>query len=208
MRILVVEDDSFTRMSIASTLRLAGMSTIEAGNAGDAFRFCKKEDFRAALIDVHLGLGPNGIELAHALRSIKPSLGIVFLTSYASPRLISPNMELPPGSIYINKSEVSEPETLLQALEKSTQRKSEKPSFKSRLDKLTDLQIETVRLVAEGYSNSEIAKLRFVTEATVEKTLARVARELGFAATPSKNQRIRIARAYLAESPISENAPE
>lgn len=201
MLVLVVEDDSFTRMALVSTLRVAGIESISASNAGEAYGASKTSAADCALIDLHLGLGPNGIELAHALRRLKPSMGIVFLTSYASPRLLGPRMELPLGSVYLNKSDVREASNLVDALKKSVKRVVEKPEFQSRLEKLTDLQLETVRLVAEGYSNSEIARLRFVTEATIEKTISRVAKELGIDATPTQNQRIRIARAYLAESP-------
>lgn len=201
MLVLVVEDDSLTRLAIASTLRILGYSVCQAGSASEGLRVGKELKPIAALIDLHLGLGPNGIELANALRQVRPEIGVVFLTSYASPRLLDPKQKLPKGSIYLNKSQVNEPETLARALEESVKRQPVNNSFQSQLDRLTDLQIETVRMVAQGYSNSEIAKKRFVTEATVEKTLSRVAKELGLQLTPSKNQRVRIAKAFLSETP-------
>lgn len=207
MLVLVVEDDSFTRLSIASTLRILGYSVCQASSASEGLRVGRELLPAAALIDLHLGLGPNGIELSSALRSLNPEIGVVFLTSYASPRLLDPKQKLPKGSIYLNKSQVAESEVLSRALEASVKHHPMKNDFVSKLDKLTDLQLETVRLVAQGYSNSEIAKKRFVTEATVEKTLSRVAKELGLELTPARNQRVRIAKAYLREVPTPTDAP-
>ena len=55
---------------------------------------------------------------------------------------------------------------------------------------LTDIQVETLRLVSRGFSNSEIAKIRFVSEKAVEQIVARIAAAMGFAADRRKNLRV------------------
>lgn len=200
MRVLVVEDDGFTRLAIASALRMAGFEVLAAESARDAV--AKGKDFapKAVLLDLHLGAGPSGLDLARQLRREDPKVGLVFLTSFSSPRLLSSKAELPKGALYLTKSSVQSPQVLVESLKNSVVSPNDQASFNSKLAKLTDLQIETLRLVAAGYSNSEIAKRRFVTEQTVEKTIARASKVLGLGANQEQNQRVRIARLFLEET--------
>jgi DNA-binding NarL/FixJ family response regulator len=57
----------------------------------------------------------------------------------------------------------------------------------------TDSQIETLKLLAQGLSNSEIAKKRFVTEKAVEVTIARLAKKFDVAYDAALNQRVVLA---------------
>lgn len=40
---------------------------------------------------------------------------------------------------------------------------------------LSDIQIETLRYAAEGFTNAEIGRARFVSEKAIEQVLSRVA---------------------------------
>ena len=64
------------------------------------------------------------------------------------------------------------------------------------IEGMTDIQVETLRMVAQGHTNSEIAKLRFVAEKTVEQTIAKIAKALDIPAATNQNQREHIARVY------------
>lgn len=61
---------------------------------------------------------------------------------------------------------------------------------------LTRTQVDTLRLVAEGHSNRQIARLRHVPEKTVEQTVARIAKKLGIVNRLETNQRVAIAQAF------------
>ena len=61
---------------------------------------------------------------------------------------------------------------------------------RSILTDFTDIQIETYRLLAKGLSNSEIAKVRFVSEKSVEQIVARIAQHLQV--TPDRAQNLRV----------------
>lgn len=206
MRVLVVEDDGFTRLAISSALRMAGFEVMAAESARDAVAKGMEFAPQAALLDLHLGSGPSGLDLARQLRRQDPKIGLVFLTSFSSPRLLTSNAELPKGARYLTKSSVQSPELLIRNLKDSILSLTDEASFDSKLAKLTDLQIETLRLVAAGYSNSEIAKRRFVTEQTVEKTITRASRVLGLGTSPDRNQRVRIAQLFLEETGQSVNS--
>jgi two-component system, NarL family, nitrate/nitrite response regulator NarL len=216
LRALVVEDDSLTRLSLVAALEKSGINVVaHSGTAGEALAEASKLKPNLALLDLHLGAGPTGIDVARALRRTDPSIGVVFLTSYDDPRLLTPSLPpLPAGSQYLTKRSVSDLAVLLQAINNamSTKRSASQqhiPAF----GHLSDVQIETLRLVAQGLSNTEIAKRRFVKPKSVELTISRVAKALGIVSDTSQNQRVHIAKVYfravgneLAEPLDSEHA--
>jgi DNA-binding NarL/FixJ family response regulator len=200
--VLAVDDDAFTLSMLTGVIATTGFTVHGELTAAKAFQYVQKLSPATALIDLDLGDGPTGIDLAHALRRINPKIGIVLLTSYEDPRLHRPNLpELPQGARYLVKQNISSQELLVSAIKESI----EKPlglikDEENRLIDFTDVQIETLRLVAQGLSNSEIAKIRFVTEKTVEQTITRLAKQLGITQTPNVNSRVQLARTYFSKT--------
>ena len=200
--VLAVDDDAFTLSMLTGVIATTGFTVHGELTAAKAFQYVQNQSPATALIDLDLGDGPTGIDLAHALRRINPKIGIVLLTSYEDPRLHRPNLpELPQGARYLVKQNVSTQELLVSAIKESI----EKPlglikDEENRLVDFTDVQIETLRLVAQGLSNSEIAKIRFVTEKTVEQTITRLAKQLGITQTPNVNSRVQLARTYFSKT--------
>jgi len=89
IKIIVIEDDDFTRFTLIETLKASGFNVVaDAKNAG--LGISRAIEFRpdVALIDLDLGKGPTGIDLSLSLRKSFPEIGIVFLTSYKDPRLL------------------------------------------------------------------------------------------------------------------------
>jgi len=211
IRAIVVEDDSLTRLSLVAALEQSGINVLaHTGNAGEALAEALRLKPNLALLDLHLGSGPTGIDVARALRRTDPSIGIVFLTSYDDPRLLTPSLPpLPAGSQYITKRSVSDLAVLLEAIDRSisTKRSSARqhiPAF----GELSDVQIETLRLVAQGLSNAEIAKRRFVKPKSVELTISRVAKALGITSDSTQNQRVHIAKVYFRALGIDVAEPD
>jgi len=210
IKILVVEDDAFTRTTLCNALRLHRLTVVgEAPSPAIAMGMINKLSPDVVLIDLDLGKGPTGIDLAHAIRSAKPSTGIVFLTSYDDPRFHRPNLPaLPPGSEYLVKRSVSDIEQITKAiiravnagdtLQKKTRIRSS--SIGVQFSELSDIQVETIRLVSLGMTNAEIAKTRFITEKSVEQTINRVAKILSLAKDSTQNQRVHIARIFFRMS--------
>jgi DNA-binding NarL/FixJ family response regulator len=69
-------------------------------------------------------------------------------------------------------------------------------AFASILTEFTDIQIETFRLLAQGLSNSEIAKVRFVSEKSVEQIVARIAQHLQVVPDRAQNLRVVLTGEY------------
>lgn len=189
---LIVEDDSFVRAMIATAARHHGFHVVASvGTANDAMLTVRHGGVDTAVLDLDLGGGPTGIDLAIGMRRIRPDIGIVFLTSYTDPRLLDTRLtSLPRQCAYVVKHSLEDTQILAAAIEGSRH-----ATATPRVD-LTDAQIETLRLLAAGLSNAEIARIRVVDVSAVEKVLQRTATALGVTSSPGMNQRVSLARAY------------
>lgn len=211
-RIMVVEDNAFTRTTVCGALRDAGINVVaDTGSAAEALEMASRFAPHAAVLDLDLGEGPNGVDLAVALREALPAIGIVILTSFADPRLTGRNVDhLPGGSVYMVKSELSDARALARAIGNSIRMASDEglvqqpvlPRPRGSTASLTDAQVEVARMVAEGLSNAEIAARRGVSATSVERLIMRVARELGIETTSASNRRVMIAREYLRQTGV------
>lgn len=204
IRAIVVEDDDFTRLMITTALKAQGLEIVLATPV-PAVALEQSLDLKAdlAILDLQLGKGPTGIDLAVALRRLQPKIGILMLTSFEDPRLLNPNLpKLPFGGVYLTKKSVGDIEILNKAIAQAIDHKkwsgtlSPLPQPISSVAKLTDTQLETLRLMAQGLSNAEISKRRFVTEKSVETSIARLAKAMGLKQDPGQNQRVHMARVY------------
>ena len=106
--------------------------------------------------------------------------------------------QLPEGAEYVLKQSVRDLDVLRRAIARAALRGSEPTADGEGLgdDRLSDALMETMRLVAEGLSNAEIARRRVVTERSVEVTITRIIRRLGLESDRSRNPRVAITRAY------------
>lgn len=203
-RVMVLEDDDFTRSMIVSSLQLQGIDVVcDSSSAGAAIKIAENLKPDAAVIDLDLGVGPNGIDVAIALRRRLSGIGIVILTSYEDPRLIGPNIPFPPaGSVYLVKKNIRNVDVLYESIDKAIRQISMEESLiashriPESLTEVTESQLDTMRLVSEGLSNYEIARLRFVSEKTVEQTISRLVKNLKIPKGRSINQRVQISRYY------------
>lgn len=210
-RVLLINDDSFELATMAASLRLHSVNIVgEASNmliAENLFRSLQPE---IVLIDLQFS-GEEAIGLLQRLRKVDSSLGIVITTSCPDLRLFGLlEKNIPLGSRIILKRSISDLSVITYALNESLASASDgtamkwinfhklipEESFISILSGLTDIQIETLRLVAQGLSNSEIARVRYVSEKSVEQIVARIAQHLSIAPDRRRNLRVALTGEY------------
>jgi CheY-like chemotaxis protein len=81
-RILIVEDEVLTRMSLAETLRDVGYFVVEASNADEAIAYLETgSQIDLVFSDIHMPGSMNGLELARRLRVDRPSLPVILSSS-------------------------------------------------------------------------------------------------------------------------------
>lgn len=212
LRVLVLEDDPFTRLSVVGALRHFGFDVVaEEAEPGRAIERALAVKPEVAMLDIHLGKGATGLDVAKQLRRGNPRIGIVLLTSFEDPRLLGPSLPpVPKGAVYLTKRSVQNLALLKAAVDEASAAAlgNSEPENVSAFGRLSDIQIETLRLVAQGLSNSEIAKRRFVTEKSVEVTISRVMKSLGISAGEGLNQRVHIAGIYFRSIGVNLDATE
>lgn len=201
LKLLVVEDDLFTLATVTGALQQLGFETPDPASSYQAAIFSHELHHHDALLtDLDLGIGPSGIDLANQLRKLSPTLGIVFLSSYADSRLHRPTHEMfPGGAKYLVKQSLVKVEEVATAILEAVERAKTNSQiiYAPKPIAFTEVQIQTLQLVARGLTNAEIANKRFVSEKAIEKTLKLISDSLGITSDSSSNQRVKIAREYL-----------
>lgn len=196
---MLVEDDAFTRTTMKAALQLQGVEIVhDTASVASAMKVASVSKPDAAVLDLDLGAGPNGIDLALGLRRLLPKIGIVLLTGFNDPRFLDPKIaKLPTGSRYLVKRDIHEIEKLHHEIIQSVNLTS-KPALepaKKFGESIPDAQLETLKLVALGLSNTEIAKIRNVTEKSVEQAISRLIHRFGIDET-QVNRRVELSRLY------------
>jgi DNA-binding NarL/FixJ family response regulator len=210
-RIIIVEDDPMTRGMLAGILEKSGYEVAAAANAADALRLFAMTDPDGLLLDVDLGLGATGFDLADAIRIERPDIAILFLTNLPDARFAGRNSSsLPEGVGYIRKDRLADPDVLLNALDDILRgrtrghRDDENPS--RPLAGLSAAQISVLRMVALGMSNQDIADARQTSIRAVQGLISRALEIVGVPETSEHTARIKAAREYMlaAGIPIGE----
>lgn len=202
-RVLIVEDDSFLQLTLAQSLSALNFEiTARVSSAAEAITAAKENAPEVAVLDLDLGPGANGIDLAIALRSIHPQIGLILLTSYTDPRLSDPSApQLPKGTIFLTKSQLNNIDDLATAiLQVKIWPHEAKRKITSERSQLTDNQIEILKSLAEGLTTAEIATRQGVSEKAIEGTITRLQSALGITRDKKLNPRVQLVRAYYALS--------
>lgn len=197
--VLLIDDDLFTRTALSTALASRGINVVASTDtAAVALEHLKNINPDVAIVDLDLGPGPSGIDICHALRSQKPNLGLILLTSYTDPRIHDPsNSQLPKGCRFISKSELSDFKVLIEEIIIARNKPLSPTKLRTVNDhKLTDIQLEVLISVAQGLSSSEIASNRGVSVKAIEAIISKTHAALGISKSKSTNLRVQLARTY------------
>ncbi len=178
-RVLVVEDEGFTSGLVCAALRGGGFEVRAAASAAEAKREVADFDPDAAVIDVGLGVGPSGVDLAHVLHHQSPGIALLLLTKLPDLRAAGyTEADLPDTCGLIRKEAVTDADLLVKAVEDAladqVQRMKGQVDQASPLASLTPTQFAVLRLVAQGYTTPRIAEMRGTTISAVEKVLGSI----------------------------------
>jgi len=200
-KVLIVEDERFTRTMLHTSLSALGFDVVGAcATAQQALAAVNGGEVDVALLDLDLGPGPSGIDVAYAIRAVQPSIGIVFLTSFRDPRIKDPGERVPPpGAQFLVKGALDEVETLRDVIILARHKPNSRAVTEAVDSELTAHQVTVLRQVAAGRTNSDIAGEMQVSEKAVERTIQRIAEALGIDRSAG-NQRVLLARSYAVMS--------
>ena len=193
-KVMLVEDEEFTRNMVAEILTNSGVTVSSVDTVAKAIATIDSFDPHVVLTDLDLGHGPDGADLLLKVFKDRPWTGMVIMTAHASPELaISDASRIPDPTVYIVKSEIKSIANLLLAIEESIERTGKfQKSMAAVSEKITITasQAEILRMIADGLSNASIAKERDITLRAAEALIQRTFQALGVNSDPTINPRV------------------
>ena len=182
-RVVVADDDVLLREGLASLLERAGFDV--AGQAGDAPQLMALiRELRPDLVIVDIRMPPGysteGLDAAREIRAQFPDTAILILSAHVEVEHAMDLLASGQRSGYLLKSRVVNVDDFIETLRRVVRGSSVvdpelvKELVSARrvsdpLDVLSSREREVLALMAEGRSNSGIARELWVTEGTVEK---------------------------------------
>lgn len=193
IRVVIVDDHELIRRGLSAVLSEQEDFQVvgQAGTGSMAVTLAKQLQPDIVLLDIFLGNG-NGLDVAQQLQRACPDTRVVIVTGYtADDHLLRamrigvygylqkalPTAELLAAlrSVYRGERVIGEARSITRVLSEYERLTKEQERVRSGL---TDLEIELVRLAAEGCSNKEIAARQFWSEVTVKRKMQDIYRKL------------------------------
>ena len=219
LRVLLAEDQYLVREGTRNLLeRHGGVDVVGvAADYDSVLAEARRLKPDAVLMDIKMppGHSTEGIDAAHVIKSELPGTGIVILSQHDDEvyvwRLLSRGVA---GYGYLHKVRVGDVDQLVRAVEvvaaggsvldphivqKLVDHRSNKPG--SPVAALTRAELDVLRRMAEGKSNSAIATTLSVSVATVERRINVLFQKLGLSEENDLNRRVSAVLIYLRESP-------
>lgn len=193
-RVLVVDDEEFVRTIVADSLSKSGMEVESSNSVAGALVLLDSFDPHVVISDLDFGGGPDGADLLNKIHTERPWTGMVVLTSHASAQLgIASGNRLPEGCVYLVKSDLGSTDDLIQAIKDSIAKEDIEALPRAEADgrfQVSALQGEILKMLAEGLSNSGIARRRGASVRATETLIQRTFSALGIESNPDINPRV------------------
>jgi DNA-binding NarL/FixJ family response regulator len=220
MRVVIVEDEGLMLDMLSTSLPPHGVEVVgRAHDVAEALQVVDETAPDVALLDIRLPptRSDEGLQLAEMLRERYPDVGLLVLSAHAeiayARRLL--NIEEDSKGIgYLLKERVGDLSELVRGIERVArggivvdewivERAMSRPRTNDPLAKLTPHERRILKLVAEGRSNSGIARNLGCRISTVEKHLSSITTMLDLVGTLERdavNVRVLATLAFLRTS--------
>lgn len=210
-RVLLIIDDPFELSSVAAGLKLHGVDVVgEARKKSAAINLFRSMQPNAIIVDMHRS-DESALEIACAVRKESESIGVVLLMSCADMRLVGEDVtKLPNGVKIVLKNSLNNIVSLCEVVSESRVFEEQTPTCwinggvtvqnkaaQNLMSSLSDIQIETLRYVADGLTNAEIGRIRFVSEKAIEQIVSRIAMSINIQPDHRKNMRVELVKEYM-----------
>ncbi len=205
LRACIGEDDVLLREGIARILADAGHDVVaQSGDAGDLLRKALAYRPDVAIVDVQMPprRQDDGLVAAIELRRRLPGTGVLILSQFCEPAFALELIgERPEGVGYLLKERVGDVADFTDAVTRVAAGGSAldtelvgqmlgRPAAGDALRLLTPREHAVLAAMAEGKSNSGIAKTLFISQAAVEKHSTVIFRKLGITSASTEHRRV------------------
>jgi DNA-binding NarL/FixJ family response regulator len=215
LRIVLAEDSVLLREGMSELLRRFGHAVVAAvGDASALVAAVGEHEPDVVVTDVRMppGFTDEGLRAAVALRAANPSLAVLVLSQYVEQTYAAELLDADDrpargaGVGYLLKDRVGDVEEFVDAVRRVAAGGTVvDPEVVRQLlgrrrdpiERLTPRERQVLALMAEGWSNSAIARTLVVTEAAVAKHIGNILAKLDLPPTEDDHRRVRAVIAYL-----------
>lgn len=179
--VLLVDDHPVVRSGLRAVLESDSVHVVgEAATGEEALALAAHLHPDVVLCDLRLGAGIDGVQTTAALRSLEPAPAVLILTTFDRDAEILDAIEA--GAAGYLLKDVA-PDVIIEGILRAAGgdmflapdlANRVLKGMRNPLPKLTEREIEVLRLLATGAANKEIARALFVTEATVKSHIAHI----------------------------------
>jgi DNA-binding NarL/FixJ family response regulator len=194
--VVIVDDEILVRAGISLVLEAAGDIEVvgEAADGLEAVRIVRDVRPDIVLLDVHMPT-MNGLEAArHILDDRTSETRVIMLTTFDRDEYVYTAMKAGASGFLLKSAPPEEltrsirliaagdtqlaPAVTRRLVEDFVRRPPPGQALPNAFDSLTEREIDVLKLVAEGLSNSEIAGRLYLSEATVKTHINRILTKL------------------------------
>jgi len=194
MKIIICDDQAIVRDGLAMMLKLEPDIEIIgiADDGAEAVELVSKNQPDIVLMDLKMPI-MNGVEATRQIRTKYPDVKVLVLTTYSDDEWVFDAIRVG-ASGYLLKDTARDdlikairgtvtgksyvdPTIAGKVLDKVTSHDSQPATLIT--GKLTDREIEILRLIANGLNNADIAKKLFLSEGTVRNHVSAILNKLG-----------------------------
>lgn len=198
--VVVADDHRLTLEGLADSLRSRAIRVAGvAHSVPEAKKLVTSAQPDVLLTDLDMGPDPNGIDLGLTARASQPDLGVVVLTAFEDPKLLSARIPtFPKDFVYLVKQRIDNLDEVVEACELARAYvigEAQAPQASGRFP-LSRSQAEMLRLVGSGLSNRAIADQLSLSEDSVAKSINRLAKRLEVSRDRDTNVRVSLTQIY------------
>lgn len=202
-KLLLVENEKTLLTMMSNALHSRGFGIVgTATDANTAFEYFSKIMPDVAIVDVGLGRGPSGVDLVNAMRLKNPKLGILFSSSFISPRMAKIPAQLMASSVFLSKEQVTKMDFFIEKIYEAIrlainpEPASKKNAVPDQFQFLTLSDIQLLELISQGLSNLQIAEVKGISTKSCENAISRLAKKLQVPRDEKLNQRVTLVKIY------------
>jgi DNA-binding NarL/FixJ family response regulator len=202
--VMLVENNQLLLLLVSNLIKTYPLNLINSCASFEvALEAFKKNTPEVVVLDLDLGDGPNGYELALIMRQINPELGIVFYSSFNDERfIIKRNSQKLNKYVFLRKNQIINDDAIYEAIKQALEKITDNSKYSNQeiakyYENFNEREIELMNYVASGFSNKKIASLFKIEIKSCENAISRLAKKLNLPQEDSTNQRILITRKYL-----------
>lgn len=195
INIIIVDDQDLMVQGLSMILsKEDGINVVGvASNGIEAVNLCKTYDVHVVLLDIRMPI-MDGVEATKKIKEVNENIKVIILTTFNDDEFIFSSLKngasgyllkdaLPSDIInaikkVFNGGTLINPYVATKVVDKLTKSVDTPIKEDSRVNDLTDRELDICRLLGEGKNNKEIGEILYISEGTVKNNISRILSKL------------------------------